>query len=101
MSQVIINLLSNALKYTQEGGKVEISAKSKGDVLEIRVKDNGQGIPEEDLPFVFERLYRADKSRNRKTGGAGIGLTIAKTIVEAHNGHIEVYSKINEERNFL
>jgi len=53
------------------------------------------------LPFVFERLYRADKSRNRKTGGAGIGLTIAKTIVEAHNGHIEVYSKINEERNFL
>ena len=101
MSQVIINLLSNALKYTQEGGKVEISAKSKGDVLEIRVKDNGQGIPEEDLPFVFERLYRADKSRNRKTGGAGIGLTIAKTIVEAHNGHIEVYSKINEGTEFL
>jgi len=101
MSQVIINLVSNALKYTQAGGMVKISAKSEEGVVEIRVKDTGQGIPEEDLPFVFERLYRADKSRNRLTGGAGIGLTIAKTIVEAHNGHIEVYSKINEGTEFL
>lgn len=101
MSQVIINLVSNALKYTQTGGMVGISVESKEDMLEIRVKDNGQGIPEEDLPFVFERLYRADKSRNRLTGGAGIGLTIAKTIVEAHDGNIEVYSKVNEGTEFL
>ncbi|HHV28506.1 sensor histidine kinase [Acetivibrio mesophilus] len=101
MSQVIINLISNALKYTQEGGMVRISARGRGGAVEIRVKDNGQGIPEEDLPFVFERLYRADKSRNRLTGGAGIGLTIAKTIIEAHNGRIEVSSKINEGTEFL
>jgi signal transduction histidine kinase len=92
ISQVIVNLLSNALKYTPQGGAVEISVRKAEDVTEIAIRDNGPGIPEEDLPYIFERFYRADKSRNRLTGGSGIGLTIAKSIVTAHGGNIEVKS---------
>ncbi len=92
ISQVIVNLISNALKYTPEGGAVEVGIEPSGNVIKIIVKDNGPGIPEEDLPFIFERFYRADKSRNRLTGGSGIGLTISKAIVIAHGGTIEVQS---------
>lgn len=101
MSQVIINLLSNALKYTPQGGSVEITVKGAEDVTEVRIRDTGNGIPPEDLPFIFERFYRADKSRNRLTGGAGIGLTITKSIVEAHKGNIQVQSKVNEGTEFI
>ncbi len=101
ISQVIINLISNALKYTPKGGTVEVSVKGAEDITEISVRDNGIGIPEEDLPFIFERFYRADKSRNRMTGGSGIGLTIAKAIVEAHKGKIDVLSKLNEGTEFI
>jgi signal transduction histidine kinase len=101
ISQVVINLLSNALKYTPGGGTVNVSVKGAKDITEISVKDNGPGIPEEDLPFIFERFYRADKSRNRLTGGSGIGLTIAKAIIDAHKGRIEVQSKINEGTEFI
>ncbi len=92
ISQVLINLLSNAQKYTPDGGKVDISVKGAEDIIQIVIKDNGPGIPEEDLPYIFERFYRADKSRNRLTGGSGIGLTIAKAIITAHKGTIEVHS---------
>lgn len=101
ISQVIVNLLSNALKYTPEGGKVEVIVKGTEDTTVIRVKDTGNGIPAEDLPYIFERFYRADKSRNRLTGGAGIGLTITKAIVEAHKGNIRVNSKVNEGTEFI
>ncbi|MCX7923730.1 MAG: ATP-binding protein [Clostridia bacterium] len=96
MSQVLVNLISNALKYTPEGGKIEINVKGADDITEIVVKDNGVGISANDLPHIFERFYRADKSRNRMTGGAGIGLTITKAIIEAHKGNITVQSKVNE-----
>jgi two-component system, OmpR family, sensor histidine kinase BaeS len=96
ISQVLINLISNALKYTKNGGVVEIDVKGASDITEISVKDNGKGIPEDDLPYIFERFYRADKSRNRLTGGSGIGLTITKAIVDAHKGTIMVQSKIDE-----
>lgn len=92
ISQVIINLLSNALKYTPEGGLVNVIIKSEQNDVIIGIKDNGPGIPKEDLPYIFERFYRADKSRNRLTGGSGIGLTISKAIVAAHGGSIEVQS---------
>lgn len=92
ISQVIVNLLSNALKYTPEGGKVKVLVNGGQDTATINIKDSGNGIPQEDLPYIFERFYRADKSRNRLTGGAGIGLTIAKAIVEAHKGKIGVQS---------
>lgn len=100
MSQVIVNLLSNALKYTPEGGKVEVNVKGAEDITEISIKDSGNGIPPEDLPYIFERFYRADKSRNRLTGGAGIGLTITKSIIEAHKGRIEVQSELEKGTEF-
>jgi signal transduction histidine kinase len=93
MSQVFVNLLSNAQKYTPRGGSVTIHVSGDSMKTEITVEDNGEGISEEDLPYVFERFYRADKSRTRSTGGSGIGLTIAKAIVTAHSGTITVSSR--------
>jgi len=101
ISQIVTNLLSNALKYTPEGGIVEIQAKGSDEFTEIIVVDNGQGIPTEDLPYIFERFYRADKSRNRSTGGLGLGLTITKTIVESHKGSITVSSELNKGTKFI
>lgn len=101
ISQVMINLLSNAQKYTPQGGIVGVMVKGADDVTEITVKDTGKGIPPEDLPHIFERFYRADKSRNRLTGGAGIGLTITKAIVDAHKGNIQVKSKADEGTEFI
>ncbi|HEX3029289.1 MAG TPA: ATP-binding protein [Clostridia bacterium] len=101
ISQVMVNLISNALKYTPHGGEVRVSVKGSENITEISVKDNGSGIPKEDVPFIFERFYRADKSRNRMTGGSGIGLTIVKAITEAHKGRIEVNSKVNEGTEFM
>lgn len=101
MSQVIVNLLSNALKFTQPGGRVEVRVKGTAGITEISIKDNGRGIPADDLPHIFERFYRADKSRNRLSGGAGIGLTITKAIVEAHKGKIQVQSKVDEGTEFI
>lgn len=101
ISQVIINLISNAFKYTPQGGSVKVSVKSDENLIKIIIKDNGPGISEEDLPYIFERFYRADKSRNRMTGGSGIGLTITKSLVEAHKGKITVISKVNEGTEFI
>lgn len=91
--QVLINLISNALKFTNPGGKVYIALASDENQIEITVEDTGIGLDEKDLPYIFERFYRSDLSRNRKTGGAGIGLTITKTLVEAHGGKIIVESE--------
>lgn len=88
LEQVLINLVGNALQYTPFKGNVTISARQENQMLKISVQDTGIGIPEKDLPFVFDRFYRVDKSRSRAGGGSGIGLTIAKHLVEAHGGHI-------------
>jgi two-component system sensor histidine kinase BaeS len=96
VSQVLVNLLSNAVKYTPEGGKIRIALSENDEFASIRIEDNGIGIPEEEMPYIFERFYRADKSRNRKTGGSGIGLAIVKSIVSAHGGTVEVESRLNE-----
>lgn len=93
ISQVLVNLISNSLKYSNEGGSIEIVTESTVKGIRLSVKDTGIGIAEEDLPYIFERFYRADKSRSRLNGGSGIGLTITKAIVDAHNGTIEVKSK--------
>lgn len=84
LSQVLCNLLENAVAYTAKGGKITVSARERDNWLEVAVADTGEGIPAEDLPNIFERFYRVDKSRVRATGGSGLGLTIAKRLVEAH-----------------
>ena len=92
--QIVTNLLSNAVKYSEEGGEISVSAGNTERGVLLQVCDNGIGIPEEDIPHIFERFYRADKSRNRSTGGAGIGLAVVKCIAEAHhNIRIEVESQ--------
>ena len=100
LKQVFINLLSNALKFTNDGGLTELKLTEDKDFAYINVEDTGIGMELRDIPYVFERFYRSDISRNRKSGGTGIGLTIAKTIVEAHHGKIDVDSKIGEGSNF-
>jgi signal transduction histidine kinase len=101
LSQAIINLLSNALKYTPAGGTVDVRVDAGPEGTEIRVADTGIGIRVEDLPRVFERFYRADNSRSRTTGGAGIGLSITKAIVEAHGGTIRAASEPGSGSVFL
>ncbi|MGF9798569.1 ATP-binding protein [Brevibacillus agri] len=93
LAQVFSNLLTNSLKHTSPGGEVTVSVINKGEFIEVIVRDNGSGIPPNDLPFVFERFYRGDRSRNRESGGTGLGLTIVKGIVEAHQGEVQISSK--------
>ena len=87
------NLLDNALRHTVSGGRVDIAATTDSGDVAIAVTDDGDGIPAEHLPHVFERFYRADAARDREHGGAGIGLAIAKALVEAHHGHISASSQ--------
>lgn len=96
LRQLFVILLDNALKYTPPAGRIEIAAFSHHHSVLIRVTDTGCGIPEEDLPFVFERFYRGDKARSRTQGGTGLGLSIARWIVEAHGGTIRISSKVGE-----
>lgn len=92
MAQVLHNLLANAVRYTESGGRVAISAgRSDGDV-QVEVTDTGVGIPPDELPHVFDRFYRVDRSRSRATGGAGLGLAVVKYLVEAHGGRVWVHS---------
>lgn len=100
LSQVFINLLTNALKYTNPSGSVKISSTSSPTALTVLVQDTGIGISGKDLPHIFERFYRTDKSRARQTGGSGIGLTIAKSIVEAHKGTLTVESELGRGSTF-
>lgn len=94
LQQVIINIVSNAVKYTPKGGNVAITAKNSGGFFLISVSDNGIGIPKDDLPRIFERFYRVEKSRTSDAGGTGLGLAIAKEIIDAHGGDIKIYSEI-------
>ncbi|MBV7506208.1 HAMP domain-containing protein [Bacillus sp. sid0103] len=96
LRRLFINLIENALKYTPEGGTVEIKANRTEKFIYINVIDNGIGISEEHLPFIFQRFYRADDSRSRSQGGTGLGLSLCKWIVDVHEGTIEVRSKPNE-----
>lgn len=101
VSQCIINLLSNSIKYTEPGGIIDINLLNDDKNLYISIKDNGIGIEPEHLKNIFKRFYRVDSSRARKTGGVGVGLTISKSIIEAHGGHINVKSKLNKGSEFI
>ncbi|MBU0973948.1 MAG: HAMP domain-containing protein [Proteobacteria bacterium] len=93
MGRAINNLVSNAIRYTPLNGEINITANSGTDVVTVCISDSGEGILPEDIPHVFERFYRGDKSRSRVSGGAGLGLAIAKGVVEAHKGEISVQSE--------
>ncbi len=96
----LINLLENAAKYSKEIPQIEILIKRHGSEISLTVSDHGIGIPEADLPFIFDRFYTVDKSRARKTSGAGLGLSIVKTIVEKHHGSISVASELDQGTRF-
>ena len=96
IEQVALILVDNAAKYGKPGGKVTLSSSVRNGELRIVVEDRGPGIPREELPRIFERFYRLDKARSRKLGGAGLGLPIAKAVIEAHGGRIEAVSRLGE-----
>jgi two-component system sensor histidine kinase BaeS len=96
LEQVVVNLLTNALRYTDAGGHVSLSVRQAGDNAVLEVVDDGVGIPPEDLPHVFTRFWRGEKSRSRATGGAGIGLSIVKELVRAHDGQVTVASTVGK-----
>jgi signal transduction histidine kinase len=93
LQQVVANLIDNAIKYTQEGGTVEVKVQREAGKAVLEVLDNGVGIPMTAIAHVFERFYRVDKARSRASGGAGLGLSIVKAICTAHAGEISVSSE--------
>ncbi|SDY60898.1 two-component system, OmpR family, sensor histidine kinase ResE [Evansella caseinilytica] len=100
IEQVLTNLIDNAIRHTSEDGSVTLRVEPYHNGVKIDVKDTGSGIPEEDLPFVFERFYKADKARTRGRSGTGLGLAIVKNIVEAHHGKVSAHSKLGEGTTF-
>lgn len=100
MEQVMTNLIDNAIRHTSQNGKVTVFVDFADNGLKVDIQDTGSGIPEEDLPFIFERFYKADKARTRGRSGTGLGLAIVKNIIDAHDGSISVHSKLNEGTTF-
>jgi signal transduction histidine kinase len=100
LAQVLLNLLSNALEHTPPGGQITVGAQRLERELRVTVRDTGEGISAEDLPRVFERLYRADRARSRDTGGSGLGLSIARSLVEAHGGRMWAESELGKGSTF-
>ncbi len=96
LNQIFSNLLNNSLKYTPDGGRVKVGFYEKDQMVHFSIQDDGEGISKEDLPHVFERFYRGDKSRDRKTGGVGIGLSIVKALVQAQHGLIVIESELKK-----
>ena len=100
MTQVIDNILNNAIKYSPDGGKITVSMKTTDDQMILSISDQGLGIPKEDLPKIFDRFYRVDKARSRAQGGTGLGLSIAKEIIKQHNGFIWAKSEYGKGSTF-
>jgi signal transduction histidine kinase len=106
ISRVLINLIDNAVRHTPAGGSItveawrEVGTATQQDRVRVDVRDTGEGIPPTDLPYIFERFYRGEKSRSRATGGAGLGLAIARGIVEAHGGQLWVESQVGTGSTF-
>jgi hypothetical protein len=101
LERVFENVLDNAIRYTPSGGRVSLSVSAATDAIAVEISDTGQGIPPDDIPHIFDRFYRVDKSRNRASGGAGLGLAIAKQIVDMHNGGIAVSSHLGAGTSFV
>ena len=100
LERAIANLIDNAIKYTPDGGEIRVAARSNGSNVIVEVTDNGLGIPAEDIPRIFERFYRVDRSRSREMGGTGLGLSIVKHVVQVHGGTVEVNSTLGQGSTF-
>jgi signal transduction histidine kinase len=100
IGRVLNNLISNALRHTSAGGEIHVHARRTSQGVDVSVRDTGEGIPARDIPHIFERFYRGEKSRNRDKGGAGLGLAIAQGIVHAHGGVIGVESQVGKGTQF-
>ena len=100
LTSMFTNLVDNAVKYTQPGGRVEVTGGFEGSEIVIRVSDTGIGIPEGKLPRIFERFYRVDKARSKETGGTGLGLSIVRHVAENHGGRVTVESTLGEGSTF-
>jgi signal transduction histidine kinase len=100
LRQLFLNLIANAVKYTPEGGQLEIALATREDEAVVTVSDTGIGIPEEHLPHIFDRFYRIDKARNREDGGTGLGLAIVQSLAQAHDGRVNVTSTPGEGSTF-
>jgi signal transduction histidine kinase len=98
--QVLLNLLDNAIQYSDPGARVDVSVLEDTGFITVRVSDTGSGIPEEDLPNLFDRFYRVNKDRSRATGGSGLGLAISKQIVDLHGGSLSVESEVGVGSTF-
>jgi len=94
LEKLFLNIIRNAIKYTEKDGEIELTVKREVNIAKVIVKDTGMGIPDQDLPYIFERFYRVDKARSRAEGGTGLGLSICKWIAEAHGGKIQAESKL-------
>jgi signal transduction histidine kinase len=101
LQQLVGNLIQNAIKYTPPDGRIDLSLKDNENMVEMKIVDTGVGIPEADLPHIFERFFRVDQTRSRAEGGSGLGLSIAKWIVEAHGGQIEASSTFGSGTSIL
>jgi two-component system phosphate regulon sensor histidine kinase PhoR len=101
VEQILTNLLDNAVKYSEPGGRIEIQVEEGASKLRVRVRDTGIGIPEQDLARIFERFYRVDKARSRALGGTGLGLAIVKHLVQGLGGEISVQSRLGEGSSFV
>lgn len=101
LSQVWMNLIHNSIKFTPRAGSIKVRLQPRGDQIEFKISDSGIGIPEQDLPRIFERFYKADPARPRSTEGSGLGLSIVQKIVELHRGTIEVESKVGRGTAFV
>ncbi|MFN8413412.1 MAG: HAMP domain-containing sensor histidine kinase [Anaerolineales bacterium] len=100
LNQVLSNLISNALRHTPKGGSISLSTETVDNKIRIEVQDTGVGIPPEDVPYIFDRFWRGDKSRTGRTN-SGLGLAIAKQLIQAHNGSIEVQSEVGKGTKFV
>lgn len=100
LQRVFMNLIENAIKYSKKGGKIEVSLKQVSEKLVVRVEDDGVGIPKDKIDKVFERFYRVNKSRSRKSGGTGLGLAIVKRVIELHGGEVSIKSIKGEGTKF-